>query len=89
LFIVRCSLVAGVGTPREGKGGEGIERREAEWWTGRVAWRTEGLGLICTAKLNCSSRTVDRNLRCPGAGNQVVERETARAWTVLGTYGDD
>jgi hypothetical protein len=82
-------LVAGVGTPKEGEGGEGIERREAEWWKGRVAWRTEGLGLICMAKLNWSSGMPDRNLRCtPGVGNQVVEKD-CQTWTVLGKYGDD
>ena len=91
-MVVACSLsvvrwLRELG--RQGKGREGIERREGEGWKGRVASWIEGLGLVCTAKLNCSSGMVDRNLRCLGAGNQAVGREAARALSVLGTYGVD
>jgi hypothetical protein len=71
------------------EGREGIERRGGG--VERVcAWRIEGSRLICTAILNCSSKMVDRSLRfAPGAGNQGVERKTARALAALGTYGVD
>jgi hypothetical protein len=79
-------LVAEVGTPREGKG----LKEEVVGWKGRAAWRIEGLGLICTAILNCSSKMVGKSLIfAPGAGDQGVERETARALAALGTYGVD
>jgi hypothetical protein len=71
------------------EGREGIERRGAGW-KGCAAWGIEVLGLICTAILNCSSKMVVKSLIfAPGAGDQGVERKTARALAALGTYGVD